>query len=246
MVPAQNVRTSSLRNISLRHNRISASGAVALALMIKDYPDTMPVPNPSNASGSPSSSTTSLNSNHLFSTLSPPSTPNGDTPPLTPLQIPSQQNSPGASPRSGAILPPPVRPGAIPPPPMHPANAALQTTYTPYIPRAKRAAAIAAGATANARAVQHATRAPDPLNASGQQVPIITSSAQGGITMRHPPSTAIVKDPAKLNGPSAALLDKVRALDALPRLGELRTLDLRGNDIRVSSPSSISCPSFSY
>lgn len=35
------------------------------------------------------------------------------------------------------------------------------------------------------------------------------------------------------HGPSAALLDKVRALDALPRLGALRTLDLRGNDIRV-------------
>ena len=35
------------------------------------------------------------------------------------------------------------------------------------------------------------------------------------------------------HGPSAALLDKVRALDSLPRLGELRTLDLRGNDIRV-------------
>ena len=34
--------------------------------------------------------------------------------------------------------------------------------------------------------------------------------------------------------PSAALLDKVRALDLLPRLGALRTLDLRGNDIRVS------------
>lgn len=40
------------------------------------------------------------------------------------------------------------------------------------------------------------------------------------------------KDPSQ--GPSAALLDKVRALDSLPRLGELRTLDLRGNDIRVS------------
>lgn len=36
-----------------------------------------------------------------------------------------------------------------------------------------------------------------------------------------------------LDGPSVALLDKVRALDALPRLGALRTLDLRGNDIRV-------------
>jgi hypothetical protein len=35
------------------------------------------------------------------------------------------------------------------------------------------------------------------------------------------------------DGPSAALLDKVRALDALPRVGALRTLDLRGNDLRV-------------
>lgn len=34
------------------------------------------------------------------------------------------------------------------------------------------------------------------------------------------------------DGLSPALLDKVRALDALPRLGALRTLDLRGNDLR--------------
>ncbi|KAG2745125.1 hypothetical protein P692DRAFT_20877404 [Suillus brevipes Sb2] len=34
------------------------------------------------------------------------------------------------------------------------------------------------------------------------------------------------------DGPSTALLDKVRALDASPRLGALRTLDLRGNDLR--------------
>lgn len=33
-------------------------------------------------------------------------------------------------------------------------------------------------------------------------------------------------------GPSAALLDKVRALDSLPRIGALRTLDLKGNDLR--------------
>jgi protein phosphatase 1 regulatory subunit 37 len=36
-------------------------------------------------------------------------------------------------------------------------------------------------------------------------------------------------------GPSQALLDKVRALDKLPRLGELRTLDLRGNELRVGT-----------
>jgi protein phosphatase 1 regulatory subunit 37 len=35
-------------------------------------------------------------------------------------------------------------------------------------------------------------------------------------------------------GPSVALLDKVRALDSLPRLGALKTLDLKGNDLRVS------------
>lgn len=102
---------------------------------------------------------------------------------------------------------------------------------------------MVAGATASARAVQHASFSPNPLSASGQPVPVITSSAQGGVTMRHSvisaPAAAAVgtgtgshKDP--LQGPSAALLDKVRALDSLPRLGELRTLDLRGNDIRVS------------
>ncbi|KAG6848495.1 hypothetical protein H0H93_016526 [Arthromyces matolae] len=37
------VRTSCLRNISLRHNRINATGAIALALMIRDYPDTVPL-----------------------------------------------------------------------------------------------------------------------------------------------------------------------------------------------------------
>ncbi|KAI5119230.1 hypothetical protein M0805_002155 [Coniferiporia weirii] len=221
---AQNVRTSSLRNISLRHNRITASGAVALALMIKDYPDTMPA---YSVSSTPSSSSTSATSspttlpNALFGTLSPPSTPMTGSPPLTP----TQQNK---------ILPSHA-PAASPFRPVHPANAPMQTTYTPYIPRARRAVATATGAIATARAVQHATRAPDPLSATGQQVPIITSSAQGGVTTRHPvPSSPHPPTPREhaVNGPSAALLDKVRALDALPRLGELRTLDLRGNDIR--------------
>lgn len=45
--------------------------------------------------------------------------------------------------------------------------------------------------------------------------------------LQSPPASAHAK------GPSAALLDKVRALDALPRLGALRTLDLKGNDLRV-------------
>lgn len=201
---------SSLRNISLRHNKISATGAVAVALMIRDYPDRFPI---SNGSSSTAVSPTSSSS---ASFLSPPATP-----PIPSSPILAEQLLPP---------PPPPRPGPVLPPPRHPA-AAPQTTYTPYVPKARRAAVAAAMAAAK----------PDntnPLSPSGQQIPIITSSAQGGITARHPvppPPYSPTPSPQQHHGhgPSAALLDKVRALDALPRLGALRTLDLRGNDIRV-------------
>jgi protein phosphatase 1 regulatory subunit 37 len=73
---------------------------------------------------------------------------------------------------------------------------------------------------------------------------LITSSLQGGVTTRHGGLDGHHNSNSNHNnagtgparhdtGPSAALLDKVRALDALPRLGALRTLDLKGNDLRV-------------
>ncbi|KAF9016009.1 RNI-like protein [Hymenopellis radicata] len=164
------VRTSSLRNISLRYNRINATGAVALALMIRDYPDVVPA--------SPSST----NSVYLNSTAS------------------SQASSPASSLTSLPLSPP-----ATPLP---------HTTYTPYVPRSKRGTAPAPQI--------------NPLSASGHPVPILTSSSQGGITARQSP----LPSSHPHSGPSAALLDKVRALDALPRLGALRTLDLKGNDLK--------------
>ncbi|KZT70603.1 RNI-like protein [Daedalea quercina L-15889] len=203
------VRKSSLRNISLRLNRISATGAVAIALMIKDYPDRFPTAGPS----SPISPTM----------ISPESTP-----PSTP-QLPTF-----SLPRADAAAIPPPRTGPLPPPPRHP-NTVPHTTYTPYIPRARRAA----GGNSTAAAANT-----NPLSPSGQLVPIITSSAQGGITARHPVAPVAHGSTAANmvhshgtqrydHGPSAALLDKVRALDNLPRLGALRTLDLKGNDIRT-------------
>ena len=108
-----------------------------------------------------------------------------------------------------------------------------QTTYTPYIPRSRR------GGSASAT--------PNPLSPSGQPIPIITSSAQGGITTRHPVATQSHENTPQAKhcqGPSVALLDKVRALDALPRLGALRTLDLKGNDLRVGVQSH--SPSIDY
>jgi protein phosphatase 1 regulatory subunit 37 len=186
------VRTSSLRNISLRHNRINAGGAVAIALMIRDYPDVV--------SGG----------------MTPSSAPS--TPPMSPATTSSAQlpNTTGQPPPT---MPP--RPGGILPPPRHPTQT-LQPTYTPYIPRSRRTPPVSA------------TAIGDPLSATGHPIPLITSSAQGGVTARHPVSPPGPHGMHQDHGPSAALLDKVRALDALPRLGALRTLDLKGNDIRVS------------
>ncbi|KAI0002469.1 hypothetical protein BJV74DRAFT_876497 [Russula compacta] len=188
---AHAVRTSSLRNISLRHNRINAAGAVAIALMIRDYPDVV------SGSITPASSASS-------------------TPPMSPAAA-----SPSPLPNVAGQLPPPgpSRSSGVLPPPRHPTQT-LQPTYTPYIPRSRR------GPPASTATIG------DPLSATGQPIPLITSSAQGGVTTRHSISCSGPQGTHQDHGPSAALLDKVRALDALPRLGALRTLDLRGNDIR--------------
>jgi len=138
------------------------------------------------------------------------------SPPSTPFDTPTRESSPqlplSPLPKAGTVLPP-LR---------HPPKPATPTTYTPYIPRSKR-------------------NVIGPMSPTSTSIPIITSNVQGGITTaRHPPtpSTSGFMPSASINrhGPSAALLDKVRALDTLPRLGALRTLDLKGNDIRVSIP----------
>ncbi|WWC61497.1 uncharacterized protein I303_104081 [Kwoniella dejecticola CBS 10117] len=68
-IVAQGVRSSDLKNISLRRNRIGPLGAVALALMIRDYPDSALV----------------------MSSLSPGLSPNPST--QSPLLVPSDSSS---------------------------------------------------------------------------------------------------------------------------------------------------------
>ncbi|KAG8904578.1 hypothetical protein FRB99_001541 [Tulasnella sp. 403] len=228
-VLAQAVRPSCLVNLSLRSNRIGPTGAVALALMMKDYPDAMPVVSPPSGllpPGSPQPSQSTFGSN----TSSPSGLGLSSPPPSRPS--PFQNTNTSATTR-----PPPKHPllqqpivATVPSP-----APALQPTYTPYIPRAKRNMVPAV--------------APQPP----QQVPLITSNKAGGVTTRHlpppsplshgkslSPSTTVKSDfetqrtlPNRVDGHSAALLDKVRSLDSLPRLGSLQTLDLKGNDIRT-------------
>ncbi|KDQ52233.1 hypothetical protein JAAARDRAFT_40347 [Jaapia argillacea MUCL 33604] len=295
---AHTVRTSSLRHISLRYNKISTNGAVALALMIRDYPDTVPLPMAgsvsagagypqgqgtgysgqgagyalavqghsapgysSSISSVPSSPVTSLSMMGSGGSVSGSgtSTPNGSlafSPPGTPtlgnMGLPPSSPPPPYANQVKAAL---SKAGPPPPPPRHP-NTLPQTTYTPYIPRSRRPPPPQ-GQGQNQITNNTLLRNTNPLSASGEVVPIITSSAQGGITTRHVNETTRYGDGStrqgdgrQVNGrsrgggvgggqgrgvhqgPSAALLDKVRALDALPRLGALRTLDLKGNDIR--------------
>lgn len=40
--PGYSLRRSNLKNLSIRRNRINATGAVAVALIIRDYPDNRP------------------------------------------------------------------------------------------------------------------------------------------------------------------------------------------------------------
>ncbi|KAJ3795501.1 hypothetical protein GGU11DRAFT_837929 [Lentinula aff. detonsa] len=65
----------------------------------------------------------------------------------------------------------------------------------------------------------------------------ITPTAINALTHNHTGSTLgfqpVPPSVAALNSASAALLSQVRALDALPRIGSLRSLDLRGNEMRV-------------
>ncbi|KAK7062731.1 hypothetical protein VNI00_000219 [Paramarasmius palmivorus] len=245
------VRTSSLRNISLRHNKINATGAIALSVMIRDYPDSIP------ASGLPPSAPQTASQTSLL--LSPTSTittttslpgssstaiGTGTGTPSSSL-TPSPASSVTSLPLTSSMTPnaPPTSPqqphaGPVLPPPTHPSLQPVQTTYTPYVPRAKR------GKTPSTTS----TTSPALGN-----VPIITTSARGGVTAVTANGVSAGVDkvvsavksvgnqsgrtpPGRSNtynqGPSAALLDKVRALDSLPRLGSLRTLDLKGNDLR--------------
>jgi protein phosphatase 1 regulatory subunit 37 len=213
-VLAQAVRNSPLQHISLRNNRISSQSAVALAIMIKDYPDAITQPSQSNITPT--------------STPPPGSPVQGHPPPFPGAthQLKSlYASSPAASVVRQAVINQTAQ-ATIPP---------SATTYTPYIPRSKRGALVAAVSQQSSTERE-------------RQVPVISTSLGGGVTTatrpaplpnpNHPSPREVVnaaQAAARNAGPSAALLDKVRALDNLPRLGALKTLDLRGNDLRVST-----------
>ncbi|KAJ7763027.1 hypothetical protein B0H16DRAFT_1528562 [Mycena metata] len=199
-VLARAVRTSTLRNISLRHNKISPTGAVALALMIRDYPDVLAAP----TATSPSS--TFLTNSYSHSSVPPSPTiaahhldhlrehhhsqaynggGGGGSGNASPI-LPTGPNSGiglglgGLSVLNSSLAHAQLQIQAQkpPPPPHHPAQTitAAQTTYTPYVPRRRQQSANA-GAGAGAG-----------VGAAPPGRAVVASSVLGGVTARHVPS----------------------------------------------------------
>ncbi|KAG9092887.1 hypothetical protein FRC07_011573, partial [Ceratobasidium sp. 392] len=156
----------------------------------------------------------------------------------------------------GATSTPPPKPPA---PSGGPIPVPYVPRQTPLAIRLQNAARAAAGtpppgaATASAPVTRPATgtgmRA--AVGTGANAVTMITSSSFGGVTTRLPPAPGTPSTPASAasgasgisgtgtgtnagvaGGTSAALLDIVRSMEGVPKLGCLVVLDLKGNDLR--------------
>ncbi|KZT55643.1 hypothetical protein CALCODRAFT_484631 [Calocera cornea HHB12733] len=271
---AHAIRPSQLCHLSLRQNRISASGAVALAVLMKDYPDTAFAPIVMAPSLPASHSQQSLLS---FSQSGSPAPPPRLLPPRPPAAQPAQPSGAGAAPHTttyaayvpkvkriqqqqAALLAQGKPPTLHPVPPLPAALAGLQAQGANS---AQGSSVSSAGGTPRSTPSQSPRGSITALPGSGyagggagagsqstprrSSPPIITSSDSGGITSRQwrdagdgARGAGAGAEGGRSSGaggggglPSPALLSSVRGLDDVPRLGKLRTVDLKGNDIRT-------------
>src|SRR5258708_5864473 len=191
---ANAIRTSSVQNLSLRLNKIGPAGAVSIATMMKDYPDSLPAP-----SGSSSPTPFSLPlAGPVPRSFSIPSRDLSTSPQLPPTSLPESTSvDPSPAPSTPTRLTinrffgnATSTPRQRTPPP--------QTTYTPYVPRSKRNLA-STRAQAPIDALNLSEPAPASLQSSASSSPLITtsppllrnhlpsfsSSKSGGVTSRH-------------------------------------------------------------
>lgn len=223
--PAQGVRNSTIVNISLRRNKISSLGGVALAIMIKDIPD-----QPHQTSSNPFS-----NSNSTSQTLPPSSSSTTTT--STTTNTASSLSAGGAGGNSNGPTP--------------------TTTYSAYTPRRRQTQPQPQPQPTSSSSTQPQPQRPESIRegeeAELKPIPEITTNLAGGVTKRTLPAGYSLETPDGSDeeederehastkvavGSSLAratmMQSRVRSLDDVTRMGKLVTLDLKGNDLRVS------------
>ncbi|OCF44763.1 hypothetical protein I317_01453 [Kwoniella heveanensis CBS 569] len=207
---AQGVRSSDIKNISLRRNRIGPLGAVALALMIRDYPDSalaMSSLSPALNNSTTSMHSPSLQPNNLEASPNPSST----------FAAPPQSGIPYAA-RTRGTHPP--------------ATGSVTNNEERDLPPIPLVVSSATGGVTS-RTVPEGYRPPPP-----PKYPLVmpgggNSSMQDAGNFSVNQTTAEGKmTAAELGGASMALQRSVRALDGVERIGRLLTLDLKSNEIK--------------
>lgn len=191
-----------MKNISLRRNRIGPLGGVALALMIRDYPD---------STISMSSLSPALSSMQSNSLVSP-------SPSLVSLDSAAQQHQlphTPYKPRSRRTAPPPIIADAddqnLPPIP-HVTTSAAGGITSRTLPEGYKASSAGGGGGGG--------------GGGGSLLGL-----EGGVNVTPVEGKMSASE---FGGASMALQRSVRALDGVERIGRLLTLDLKGNEIKVS------------
>jgi hypothetical protein len=230
---SQAVRFSELRHISLRRNRIAQLGAVALAIMLKDYPDSRPAapqaeqqwqPHQQRTGASAQSRSASYSDGLSGSNGMPYAVRQGSSagpsayavrsPPGSRSASLDAQGSRGRAAESGNVI-------------------AAERSYSPALPDVPMMVSSAGGGVTN-------RRMPNSYEGTnGARAPILSPAQELERTLSDHERAEVcaAAHPSQTEEEAISLYQAKRArriLADLPRVGNLLTLDLKGNDVRVS------------
>ncbi|ODN85879.1 hypothetical protein L198_07444 [Cryptococcus wingfieldii CBS 7118] len=242
-VLAQGIRTSRLHHISLRSNRISPQGAVAVALMIRDYPDSGAVTLADRLGSSLTSTGAGAGSGSGSGAGA------GVGAGASGPQVPAKTEVPYAprvrkATRPISPQPPPVpttKPSSSPPIPQRPAPTVAKPKKedSDSLPAIPTVSSTSSGGVVS-KTVPEGYRAPERGSVRDRLAMPFTAepfdqnsypASESALGEKEPAHEQGVRGPGR--GKSLALERNVKALEGVERVGRLMTLDLKGNDIRT-------------
>ncbi|KAL7417904.1 hypothetical protein BDY24DRAFT_437411 [Mrakia frigida] len=204
---AQGVRNSTIVNISLRRNKISSLGGVALAIMIKDIPDQphQTSSNPFSSQPPPSSSSTTSSTNTTSNSSS--------------ALTPAGNSEPGPATTYSAYTPRRRQTASSAQSQSEPSSSTDANGEAALKPIPQITTNLAGGVTKRTLPAGYSLDTPDGSDDEDQNDVLRPPAAKGVVG-------------SSLAG-ATMMQSRVRSLDDVMRMGKLVTLDLKGNDLRA-------------